>query len=322
LRIHVDAPWTLAARADRARAEREAERARSAVTVRDVLGEIRELYAELAFGELMHTMLDQQLVVLRERNRVLTDRLEHATATRLEYLLAEHDLADLESTKADVDLDLLRARAKIARLIGIPSDRAWHPIANVAQLRAVQTNLDADRLAVRALASQPALAEAAARANAAGASAYEEKTRRWPSLEWLQLERATSPETEWSVGVAVTLPLLSLNSGKIKVATAEQRRYLRARDRIANDTLLRVGETIALVEATGKHARELAARLEPLDKEIAALVEREKASAVADPLKLLLLEERHVRAQRDLLDASYAHRRAQIQLEALIGDAP
>lgn len=317
LRLHLDAPWTLSARVSRARAERDAERAKTASTAGELTTTIKELYVDIAFEEALQAMLERQLVVLRERNRVLAARMEHATATRLENLLADHDLADLEDAKADVDLDLLRSRAKLARVIGIPAGQEFHPVADQVQLRSVATDVDVDTLMQRALVANPDMAEQAALANAAGAQVYEEKTKRLPALDWLQVERATSTEVEWSVGASITVPLFSLNSGEIATAKAQQQQHVHERARIADKLRHEIQSAVDVVRATGKRAREMTARLGPLNEQIDALLEQERASATADPIKLLLLEERHVRAQRDLLDASYAHRRALIDLDKL-----
>ncbi len=322
LRIHPDAPWTVSARVAHARAERDAERAETATLKRTVIAEIREIYADLAYGESMQAMLDHQLEVLRERNRVMAERMQRATSTKLENLLADHDLADLESKKGEVELELAQAHSKLARLVGVPAGQVWRAVADRARLLQVRTGLDVRALTERAIAAHPEIALATARADAAGADAYVEKTKRLPSLEWIQIERSTKTEVEWSVGASVAVPLFSLNSGNIAVAAAEQRRFMNDRERVAQTAIHQVREAVRIVESTGKHARELADRLAPLNEQIDKLLEQELTTATADPLKVLLLEERHARAQRDLLQANYEHRRALIELELVVGIEP
>ena len=320
LRIKPPAPWTLDARIARARAERDAERSVSRAAARTLTAEIQELYADLAFGDATQAMLRQQLEVRRERTRVVTERAERGTATQVETLLAAHDLADLETSVSEIEREQLRARGKLTALLGVPDAQTWKPVIDRGRFEAIRVGLVAATLGHRALAADPALAELAARVDAAGAEVYEETTRRLPALAWVQVERASEGSTsEWSVGAAFTLPLSNVVGGKLAVARAEAQRYRRARERAVSSILQRTRDAVALVEETGTHARELAARLAPLDTQLEALIAQERAG---DPVKLMLLEERHLKSRRDLLEASYAHRRALIELERVVGSPP
>ncbi|MCE9580313.1 MAG: TolC family protein, partial [Deltaproteobacteria bacterium] len=117
----------------------------------------------------------------------------------------------------------------------------------------------------------------------------------------------------------VTVPIFSLNGGAIAVAEAERRHQRELRERLAIATAREVTAAVAQVEATGARAQELRLALAPLDQEIDALLAEPQTAVATDPVKLLLLDERRVIAHRALIDASYAHRAAQIALEALIG---
>ena len=126
-------------------------------------------------------------------------------------------------------------------------------------------------------------------------------------------------EAAWGITAMVMLPIFSASSGRIAAAEAQRRRHLGARERLAVETVQRIAEAVDVAEATGRRARELAERLEPAGEQIAELLAQEKTAAAADPVKLLLLEERHVRARRAALEAAYDHRVALIELEALVG---
>lgn len=316
LRVKPPAPWTLDARISRARAERDAERSVSRAAARTLTAEIQELYADLAFADASQTMLKQQLAIRRERARVLAER----AATQVETLLAAHDLADLETSISEIDHEQLRARSKLTALLGVPDAQTWKPVIDRGRFETIKLGLVAGPLADRAVAADPTLAELASRVDAAGAEVYEEKAKRLPSLAWVQIERASEDDSaSWSIGAALTLPLSNVVGGKLAVARAEQARYRRARERAATSIVQRVRDGVALVEETGVHARDLIARFAPLDAQLEALIAQERAG---DPVKLLLLEERHLKSRRDLLAAAYAHRRALIELERIVGSPP
>jgi hypothetical protein len=109
---------------------------------------------------------------------------------------------------------------------------------------------------------------------------------------------------------------------EIEAADARTHAAQSERRRLAIETLQKLDAAIALAETTGKRARDLADRMAPLDKAMTDLMNQPGAAAVADPVKLLLLEERHVRAERAVLAASLEHRLALIELASIAGDAP
>ena len=319
-RVFPDNPWLVDARIAQARAGHDAERAVTTTAVRALAAQISQLYAQLAFGEATRAILVQERAVLDERRRVLAEQLVHSTAIRLEVILAEQDAMANQTTISAIDLASERQRAQLARLIGIPPGQIWKPVLDLAAEQRVRTGLDRAALEARAL-TRPELAELAARARAADASAYQEKTKRLPWIDSLQVERSVRDNTEWAASASITLPLFSLNAGRIAAAEAERHHHAARRERLATDTIRQVDDAVALVEATGKRAHELAALIGPTSAELATLFAAEKAAAVSDPVKLLLLEERNVRAQRATLDAAYDHRLAVIALEALVGGA-
>ena len=320
-RVFPDNPWMIDARVAQARAGYEAERAVTTTAVRALTAQISQLYAQLAFGEATRTILIQETAVLDERRRVLADQLARNTATKLEVILADQDATEIQTTLSAIELASAKQRAQLARLIGIPAGQTWKPVLDLAAEQRVRTGLDRAGFEARALA-RPELAELAARTHAAEASAYQEKTKRVPWIDSLQVERSVRDNVEWAASASITLPLFSLNSGRIAAAEAQRHQYAAERARLAVDTVRQVDDAVALVEATGKRASELAALITPASTELTALFAAEKSAAVADPVKLLLLEERHVRAQRAMLDAAFDHRMAVIALDALVGGVP
>ncbi len=322
LRLHPDMPWARSAKVAAARADLAAERARSTGVQREVAAEVRRRYAALAFGEATREVITKQLAVLSERQRVLAAQVARGTATQLEALLSDEDAIDLEATRSTIEVEIARARASLATILGIPSGQAWKPVWDLAKLRAVEPPFDRSALRARALAARPELAEAVHRVQAADARAYRERARRLPWFENVQVERSVKDAVDWSISAAITVPLFSLNGGEIEVADATLKSATDARRRLAQKTLEEVDAAITVAEATGKRAKELAERAGPLAEAMAALTSQASSANVSDPVKLLLLEERHVRAERKVLEAALDHRLAVIALLALTEDAP
>ncbi len=320
-RVFPEMPWALDAKISQARANAEAERAVTTTAVRALTAQIEQLYAQLAFGAKTHEILVAEGAVLTERRRVLTEQLAHNSATRLEVMLADQDGNEILATISAIELAAVREQSQLAHLIGLPPSQAWKPIFDLAAERAIRTEFQKDALEARAL-NRPELAELVARTDAAEAGVYQEKTKRIPWIDSLQIERSVRDTVEWAASASISLPLFSMNSGRIEAAEAMQHQLTDQRHRLAMETVRQVDDAIALATATGKRAKELDANLAPASAELTELFAAEKSAAVSDPVKLLLLEERHVRAQRAMLDAAYDHRMAVIALEALVGGEP
>lgn len=321
LRLHPDMPWARSAKVAAARADLAAEQARTGIAHREVASEVRRLYAALAFGEATRDVITRQLGVLAERQRVLAAQVSRGTATQLEAILSDEDLLDLEATRSTLEVELARSRTALSTLLGVPHGQTWKPVWDMAKLRAAETTFDRSALRARALAARPELVEAAHRVQAADARAYRERARRVPWFENVQVERSVKDSVDWSISAAITVPLFSLNGGEIEVADAITSSATEARRRLALQTLAEVDAAIALAETTGKRAKELADRVDPLARAMSALMTETSSANIADPVKLLLLEERHVRAERKVLEAALDHRLAMIALHSLTEDA-
>ncbi|MCW5808787.1 MAG: hypothetical protein KIT31_40930, partial [Deltaproteobacteria bacterium] len=90
----------------------------------------------------------------------------------------------------------------------------------------------------------------------------------------------------------------------------------------AAQTARDVAAAVALVETTGARSAALRDQLAATSAAIEVLLAQERGASSSDPVKVLLLEERHLRAQRAVLDAALAHRTALIALEELVGAPP
>lgn len=319
IRFHPDMPWERSGNVAAARADADSVRARSRVVERELATRIRRLYATLAFGEATREALVREIAKLTERQRLLAGQLARAAATQFDVVIADEDLLDLERARGTLELALVRARNELAERLGIPPGQHWQPVWDLAQLRRVETSFDRDALAARALANHPELAELAHRVRGADARAYRERTKRAPWIEGLQIERSVRRSTEWAAFVQISLPVFSLNGGAIAAADADAHAITAERRRASVRVVEAVDAAIAYARSTGARVKELAERMAVMDKAVGELTAQASASAV-DPVKLLLIEERHGRAQRDVLAAALEHRLALIALAAVVGD--
>ncbi|HEY4059313.1 MAG TPA: hypothetical protein VGM39_22000 [Kofleriaceae bacterium] len=319
LRVFPDMPWALDAKVAGARANLDAERAMTLTAMRGTIAKVRQLYAQLAFGDLTAQLLRAQRDVLTERRRVLDEQVAHNRATNLEVLLAQQEAADVESTLSSIDMTSAQKRAEIASLIGIPAGQVWKPVVDLDKERVITTDLDTRSLEQRAL-GRPELAELAARADAADANAYRERTKRIPWLDSVQVERRIGDQAQWAVSASVSVPIFSFNSGAIAAADAQRGAFTRERERLATETLRELDSAVEIAIVTGKRAQTLTEQLGPMTAAIDEILAAEKTAAVTDPVKLLLLQERYVRSQRAALEAAFDHRMAIIALDALVGD--
>lgn len=319
VRFHPDMPWERSSKIAAARADAKAVHARTTVIEHELVARIRRGYATLAFREAIHDALTQEITHLADRNRLLAGQLARATATQFDVLLADEDLLDLERTSSAVEVELSQTRNELAEQLGIPASQTWQPVWDLAKLQVIESTFDRDALVARALASQSELVELGHRAQGADARAYRERTKRIPWFDGLQIERSVRRTAEWGAFIQITLPVFSQNGGAIEVADAEVRATARARQRIAVRTVQRVDAAIAHARATGLRAKKMAERMALIDKAVTELM-TQAATAPIDPMKLLLLDERHGRARRDALTAGLDHRLALIALAAVTGD--
>lgn len=320
LRLHPDQPWARAAAVAEARSAADEQRARSRLAERETARQIRRLYAILAFGDATRASLARQLAVLEERQKLLAAQLQRATATQLDLVIADEELADLELARGNLEVQMARARSELSLAVGIPPGQAWTPTWDLAGLRTIETSFDRDALTSRVLAAHPELAALGAEVQRRDARAYHERALRWPWIDTFQVERSVRDTAQWAVSLQVTLPLFSLNGGKIAAADAEAHRVRAERQRLAARTLQDLDAAVDLARATGERARVLADRMPILAQAVTDLVAQAKASSAVDPVKLLLVQERQGRAERAMLSAALDHRLALIALGALIGD--
>ena len=133
----------------------------------------------------------------------------------------------------------------------------------------------------------------------------------------VQIERSVRDTAEWAISVQVSLPVFSLNGGAIKTAEARSHQVTAERQRLATGTLNEIDAALELAKATGVRASLLAQRLPSLEKAVTELVAQAGNAAAGDPVKLLLIQERHGHAHRAILAAALEHRLALIALAAL-----
>lgn len=319
LRVPIPRPWSQRARVQGARQAALAARAEVDEAARRLRARVYHLFARLAFlrGDQALAELDLQL---RARRRViLKSRVDKAVATRLDLQLEDVDyhesVAAVEELGHQIaaiedELRSLCAAGPRVRFAADPSELAEG--VDVGDRRV---------LVELALGRRPVVEGAAARVGEAQSRAAAARGEVWPWLKWAQVGHAFpgAGAASWGVGVILEVPLLSLHRGDTRRADAEVR-LREVEEAVAVAGIVReVDEARARALRSGEFARRLESGLVRELRGAVELAQRTSDAGALDPLRVIDLELDALRAQRRLLEAQYARRRAVIDLEAAVG---
>lgn len=182
---------------------------------------------------------------------------------------------------------------------------------------------DADALAEQALAARPALKAAQTRIVQREQALRAEKARRWPWFELSGRYRSTASTTypnEGLVGIEFPLPVLNLNGGPIRVATAELDVGTSARPSTVSNAETDGLHSVCRACNPSQYFGALSARSPANPAEHEQLMELALKGGRFDLVALLSSEESALRGQREYSDARLAYRRAWLALEAAVGN--
>lgn len=324
LRVPIERPGTLDARADAVRHAAAMARAEAAEVGREVARDARLSFARWVVAN-ERVALAEQTVALAETGRArVAEARRRGEADDAELLTAE-----LVHTAARGDLALARSEvtrwwAALAARIGLTPGCAPSPSAPdwVAEARSL---METPELEALALSRRPALGRLAAELARAEARAHEARAATWPWLAWVQVGyEVVSPAAAdtWGFALSLELPVGTWDGAGIEAAEAERSGLERAAratvGEVAREVAAARGEVegqlgvLAQLEALASSA--LRARLEPL--RAAARIGQADADAVMD------LERDLLRLERRGLDARLALAEALVGLRAALGEPP
>lgn len=234
---------------------------------------------------------------------------------QLSALYAQRDLDDLSLKRTE-------AQSQLHTLLGVLSATPLEVSGQVPTDLEPSALPDVDALAEQALAARPALKAAQTRIVQREQALRAEKARRWPWFELSGRYRSTASTTypnEGLVGIEFPLPVLNLNGGPIRVATAE----LDLEQALAQAQFQTLKQTVYTAYAELVTRRNILLRYQrvvlPILAEHEQLMELALKGGQFDLVALLSSEESALRGQREYSDARLAYRRAWLALESAVG---
>lgn len=329
----LDAGPSRQARIDRSRSQAAVASSALFAARQSLLSDVAGAYLDALGLQELRTAHDRRIAALESELDRVQRRFDVGRAARLEILRVEAELAGAEAERVVVTSRLEVARRELARLTGLPP--ASVEARGLAPLALRDSSVPSrEEMTVRARARSPAGERARRRLQAAEASVAVARGQRWPDLElagnWVDRGSVDGDfESEWSVGLQLSLPVYSGGRIGSEVARAEAERQRAAGElRVAEKQIERaVDRAVSAVEETAARIRSLeqaasrsaeVVRIERLRLEEGRGTQTDYLDAEASLLavRARLVEARHaaVRARVELartvgtLDAGWAER--------------
>lgn len=320
MRVPIPRPGTIRARVQGAERAADAQQSLTDDARRQLRARIYKLFARMAKLNLELEHVHQAAALRASRRDQVSARVQQSVATRLDAALAEVAHAEAVDETARLRDELAAVQAELEQLAGAATPLRFHVDPGELQLR--DRALDLDALTEQAIAARPELRTAQDGVGRAEADVYLARSKAWPWFDWAQLQYRAGPGStaaSFGFGVALTLPIFSLNRGEVRAKKAVLRqRELEERARIAA-IAREVGGALTRVEQTARRVRELEQGLLP---QLDVAAQEADAALAAGSLDLVAANEiavRVVSARRLHTAALLAHREALIDLEAAIG---
>ena len=310
--------------AQRAQARANLESVRSEIATQEwaLATQVRTAHATLLELREQARLCDSALALRRRVVALLRTRVGRGGATRIELNLAELAVLNAQREADALELRRTQAQAQLQALLGVASVTPV-PVRGVSDEQGADAGLpDPEALAEHALSLHPALKAARARIGAREQAARTEHAKRWPWLELSGRYRQNASARymhDVQLAVELTLPILNLNTGPIRVTEAAlDQEKLAAEARLQ---ALRQGIYAACAELRvhKQILRRFRDELLPILSEHERLMEIAARGAEVDLIALLSSEESVLRGRREYSDARLAYRRAWLGLEGAAG---
>lgn len=320
LRAPIPRPGNLRAKVDGARFRAgdahslaDAARVQLRATVFRLFARLAWLTADLAEVERAAELADA-------RRRQVGQRVERALSTGVELALAAAAQSEAQDEVARLRDELARTRDELARIVA--PGTSPHFRVDPRDLDVGAVDLDEVALTELALRRRPELRSVQSRVGAAEAEVRLARSEAVPWINWAQVNYYAGPESSpraFAFGVAIDLPVLSWNRGKIRSARAVVRqRQLEERAQVAS-VAGEVEMALARARRADTRVREIERDLLPRLELAAQEADAALAAGALDVLAVLDIEARRVAARRLHLAARFERRDALLELEAAIG---
>lgn len=321
LRAPIPRPGSVRARVDGARHAAAGVQGMAESARRQLRARVFRLFARLAWLTADLEEVTRAVSLCDERQRQLRARVARAVATDVDLALAEVTRAEAVDEIRRLRGELGRVEAELARVIG--PGPAFSVRVDRSELEPRDLVIDPEALTEMALRARPELRAAQTKIGQARSAITLARVEAAPWVSWAQVNYFVGPgsttPSSFGFGLAVDVPLFSLNRGKIRAARALARQR-QAEERAEVAAIAgEVDEAIARVLRADARVLEIEQGLLPRVDAAARQADAALAAGTLDVVEVLDIESRRVAAHRLHLAARFERRDALIELEAAVG---
>lgn len=315
--------------ARRAAADAHREEVERAIAAREweVAADVRGAFAVLAGAEAAVQLSGAAVAVRTRLAEAVNTRLGRGAATRLDADLIALALGDAERARGEADLARQQAARGLARLLGVSPDQALRiETVGAVDPASVGAFVPATCLALqqRAVETRAGVGASIARYRASDEMARFEHARRWPWFRFSAIPRLRrneffGNESDYVLGIELTLPVFDWNTGAIRAAEA-------ARDRAAAELVWRVdgvrrevADACADLEARASLLRLERERIAPVLEQHDRLLGQALQAHEVDLTSIIVGEGRVLESRLALARAEVAVKLARVALDRALG---
>ncbi|HPQ71031.1 MAG TPA: TolC family protein [bacterium] len=284
-----------------------------------------QAYLGVLIAQQVATAQHEALANAREHLKHVENRYQYGAATKFELLRAQVEVSNLEPQATEADKNVQLARTMLSRATGLPADASLTLTDKLVEPTAADAQSDYH---ARALAQRPELDAYRLSADANEDQALARRGSMLPAVMLMGSYGYSKPyymnddwETNWTVGVGVSIPLFDGLQGYrgMKRAQAQAETANRQRSQVAADVRTQVEQ--ALLDQDEARVRIVETK-NNLDRAAQMLIIAEdsyKAGAVTS-LEVIDAQLAATAAQVAHLKALYDYRVARVNLAAATGD--
>jgi len=329
-------PGVYGARTASARAEARAARDDFRERAADLEAKVRSAHAQIVALEQELALAEKSVGTRRRIHQAVKERVARGAATRIDLSLIAVSLARGEQERDLLVLARASATSELESLLGLLAGQSLAQVAGPTPSPPEPSapepstppagdgsqRADAE-LVQRARSARPQIRADRARTEAADQILAAERAKRYPWLElqarYRRHDQANYPN-DLTLGLAITLPILSQNSGPIAAAeaTRAQQRELALAHRLGIERDVRVLRAESL--RRGQIAAHYEAEIAPVLAEHAALVQQALTGMELDLTAVLSAEDMVTRGSIEYVEARLAQQRAEILLQRALGN--
>jgi outer membrane protein TolC len=309
------------AREDAARAGVEVAQASVAAREYELATEVRRQLTVVLAGEQELALLDQELALRRRSLELVQRRRDMGEANALDTAATQLELIEIERDRRQAAAQLPVERAKLNRLLGLPTSYPLQ-LSDSGKPLAIRLVDLPEPSAIRAsmLAGRLDLVQKAAEYRRAEEELRLEVLRQYPSFKIGPAFSHEGPSENYlGLGIAIDVPLLNRNRGEIASKLAQ-------RDRLRAEYVDRLHELTSEAEIAAARVASLRAEVDAQRRELLPLLERNEQlyRSALDARELSIvdfvtLQQRALQARRAHLRTLADYRSALIELDGAAG---